>query len=150
MKAVFFLFLLLVGTHPSHAQGFIGKTPSKVKRDLDRHIAKTNVSARFDRTDTTLTVHIRDPKYQPVDFSFRFANGRCVEEVKVGCDSCVRKYLKEALQVKAYGWSRVNESTYVSKRFWRRMMVVKEEPSSLLVRKMDWTRKEYEEVRGGR
>ena len=142
MKAAFFVLLLVGCAHLSYSQGYIGKTPSLVKRGLDRHLAKTKVSANFERTDTSLTLHIRDPKFQPVDFIFRFQGNKCIEELRVGCDSCMRKYLNEALGVKAYGWTRVNEHTYVSKRIYRRMMVLIEEPSSLLFRRM--SRKEFE------
>lgn len=142
-RIILFLFLMGCGTI-AFSQGLIGKTPAKVKRDLDRHLAKTKVSATYEQTDTSLTLQIRDPKYQPVDFIFRFENKRCVEELRVGCDSCVNKYLEEALQVKVYGWTKVNESSYVSKRSYRRMMVVMKEPSSLVIRRMKWSRDEYE------
>lgn len=136
MKALFVVLLLLV-SYPLFAQDFIGRSPARVKRDLDRHMAKTRVSAAYEQTDTTLSLKIRDPKYQPVDFIFRFRNRRCVEELRVGCDSCVRKYLGEALRVKAYGWTQVNESTYVSRRIFNRTIVLNSDPSSLVVRKTD-------------
>lgn len=145
MKAVFLLLLLAFAAPVSFAQGFIGRTPSKVKRDLDRHVAKTKVSASFQRTGTTLSLQVRDPKYQPVDFLFRFEKGRCVEEIRTGCDSCVRKYLKEALHAKGYGWTQVNDSTWLSRRIAHRMIVCrKEEPNpSLLIRKVNWDKGQY-------
>lgn len=144
MKAVFFVLLLVSCTHISYSQGYLGKTPSRVKRGLDQHLAKTKMSGNYEQTDTSLTLQIRDPKFQPVDFVFRFRANKCVEELRVGCDSCMRKYLDEALRVKAYGWTRVSENTYVSRRSYRRIMVLIDEPSSLLFRKINWSRKEFE------
>jgi hypothetical protein len=102
MKALVVVLLLIIN-YPLLAQGFIGRKPERVKCDLDRHVVKTKVSAAYASTDTSLTLQIRDPKYQPVDYVFRFQNRRCVEELRVGCDSCIRKYLDEALRVRAYG-----------------------------------------------
>lgn len=137
MKTILLLLFLSTGGLTGSAQGFIDHKPSRVKRDLDRHLAKTKVAARYEQTDSTLALQIRDPKFQPVDFIFRFQNNRCVEEVKIGCDSCVRKYLREALGTKVYRWTPVNDSTYTSRRLFHRVMMVKSNPSSLVVRKTD-------------
>ena len=139
------LFLMfLSATSMARAQGFIGKPVHKVRKQIETHMAKEGVQGRLHENGETLTLLMNDPAFKQAQFTYRFENGRCVEEKITACDTCVLKYFNENLQ-KNYGWTPVNDSTYLS-RYGKHLRMTRQlgAQPELLIQHISLTRREYE------
>ena len=129
-----------------NAQDYIGDKRKKVKASLEEYMRKTNVSAVMQETDTTLLLPLNDPNYKPVDFTFLFdKEGKCTTEIRSGCDTCVAKYLQQALEKKTYEWKQTGSNRFMSNSRYRLQMELldSEKGSMLLIRKLFLSRNEY-------
>ena len=127
-------------------QGYIGDKRKTVKKSLEKYMHDTNVSATIQETDSTLILPLTDLKYKPVDFVFLFdKDGKCVEEIRTGCDTCIAKYVKQALDNSSYEWIQISENSFVSNKKHRLLMeVLSTEKESRLSIKKIITRAEYD------
>ena len=129
-------------------QGFIDYSPSKVKKKLEQYMAKNELKAVLIQTDSVISLKIDDPRGKPATFQFHFLEQKCVEEIKIACDTCVINYLNGILQDKSMGWKNMNQNTWVSKFSKHRMMFVESNGTtySLRIRKTNWDKKTYNGV----
>src|SRR4051812_43398837 len=112
IRALLFLVLISISA-TCFSQSFIGSSRRKVKKDLSKYISKAKVSASISETDTTIALPLRDPNFKPADFLFHFdSEGKCDRETRIACDSCINRYLDEALSNKSYGWIKINPATF--------------------------------------
>ncbi|HYF30684.1 MAG TPA: hypothetical protein VD993_06170 [Chitinophagaceae bacterium] len=80
---------------------------------------------------------IRADTVASTDFTYRFSSsGKCIEEVRRSCDSCIRKYLQHALNYNKLDWTKLNERRYLSQFSKRLLMELDEGNTSLSVRKI--------------
>ena len=142
--------LLIIFSHPftGNSQTFIGDSPGHLKKKLEKYAEKNAVSYVFTQTDSSITMRIQDPRLKPAEFIFLFGQNKCVEEIKLSCDSCVMKYVNEALLDKSMGWQKMNDSSYLAKFSKHRMMTVhvNGNASSLRIRKLYWDKKAYQNI----
>jgi hypothetical protein len=133
----------------SYAQGFIGDDAKKVRKKLQNYISSNNIKADIKETADTITLNITDSSKRPAVFKFRMAAGKCFEEIKLACDSCIEKYANETLSATSYGWKKVNDSTFVSKYSKHMMMIVMMNGSSpsLRITRTTWNRQAYNAIK---
>lgn len=141
--------LLLAGTVSlsALAQDFVGDNRKKVRKGLERYMAHTGVRTTIGETDSTLFLFLRDPQFKPADFIFHFdRRNHCDRALRSACDSCIEKYLKEALANTAYGWVKKNDSTWLSAYSRHLLMERSGEAGArvLTVRRIDWRREDYD------
>lgn len=146
MRTIFLIFLFVLPIH-LFSQGFIGKNKRYVKKYLQKEARKNDTHITITDQDSILLYSIRDERYRPVDFIYRFNNaGRCsYQKVMAGCDSCLQKYLKEVLDRKKYEWKKINENQYVSKysEFLILELPVEKDDFSYVILKAGWNRESY-------
>ncbi|MBK8952194.1 MAG: hypothetical protein IPM85_07835 [Chitinophagaceae bacterium] len=85
---------------------------------------------------------------QPATFEYFFASDKkCItEKVTANCDSCYKRYLKELLGKKKYGWKQLNENQYISAYKWQLMieLPIKEEKQLFyMLMKVKWNKQTY-------
>lgn len=130
------------------SQWAISKTKATIKKQLESRPGSEHTALY--ETDTSLHYSIRDPNMLPADFIYTFDGaGKCNSEKWIAsCDSCLKKFLRSALQDKRWGWKKLNDHAYVS-FFSKRMML--EIPATgtdpfLFIRRMGWTRDSYRTI----
>jgi hypothetical protein len=148
MRKVFILILLFGFTGAAYTQGFVGANKRQVKRTLAKYSKNTHITPVINETESKYEFLIRDSSYRPADFVYLFdKNNKCIEETRVACDSCVQKYMNEALAKKQYAWVQVTPNLYLSK--YNRHLLIEwipaAETSRLIIKKIDWTRGAYRE-----
>lgn len=129
-------------------QAFIDHSPSKVKKKLEKYLEENDLRSAIVQKDSVISLLIDDPRAKPASFIFKFRDEKCVEEVKIACDTCVMKYLDGILQNRSMEWKKMNESTWLSKFSKHRIMIVdlNGHSSSLIIRKTNWDKKTYNGV----
>ncbi len=146
MRKTFIIILVLSLSITSFSQGFIGDTRDKVKSKLGKYINQENITASFQETDSTVTLHLQDSKFKTADFIYEFNyNNVCVAEIKHACDTCIKKYFAEALSYKKYHWIQINSTTYASKYEGQLVIHTLSENGifSLNIRKIDLPKYQY-------
>jgi hypothetical protein len=131
------------------AQGYIGNSYKEVHKKLKKY-KPGNDSAQVTISDSAgfLRMAVRGTTFQPADFTYGFDDkGKCrSEKVIAYCDACYEKFLKAVLDVKRFGWKKINENQYISS-FKHRMMIelpVKEETAFFyLILRTNWTKETY-------
>jgi hypothetical protein len=121
------LFILLFTPSASSSQQLIDQSKAKVKKELKKYVAANNndtLSVRLAETDSSLLVSVTGPTVSPVSFYYSFdRTGKCIsQETKASCESCLEKFLSQALERKEYKWRKINENQYVS-RFSKRLLL---------------------------
>ena len=152
MKRIVIALLLLFPFH-AFSQALVGKGKSFVRYALQRDLKKNpEINIVIDDKDSLILYSIRDEKYKPVDFIYRFdQSGKCVSQrVLAGCDSCFQKYLNALLERKKYEWKKINENQYVSKysEFLMVELSPQKEDYSYIILKADWNRETYRLLMG--
>lgn len=143
-----FSFIIFVSLATiAFSQDYVGKSRSKVRKLLARYIVKTDANVTIEETDSSIAYHLRDSKYKYADFIYCFdANDRCISEFTTSCDTCVNKFMNQAL--KLYTWIQVGTSSYVSK-FSKRLLIesgFSQGSSFFRIRKVNWTQAEYNQL----
>jgi hypothetical protein len=146
MPKLLVILVVLSISFTATSQGFLGKSKRQVKRNLAKYSLASNAKPVMHETDSTIELLIRDSSYKEADFIYKFNNrNRCVAEYRVACDSCLQKYLHEALDKKAYQWIEIDPRLFVSA--YSRHLLIEVVPGAqnqtMIIRKIDWTRKEY-------
>jgi hypothetical protein len=138
-----FCFPLLVA-----AQDFINDSPARVKKKLEQYLEKNAFHSVIRQTDSVISLTIEDSSVKPATFIFHFFDQKCMEEIKLSCDTCVIKYLNGNLQNRSMDWKKVNEVMWVSKYSKRRIMIldVNGDRSSLRIRKTNWDKNTYKGI----
>lgn len=131
------------------SQTYIDQNKAQVKRGLKRYMNSFNYhNSTIKETDTTVTLQVREPNIQPVDFEHYFdASGKCYAETIVAkCFECLEKRLDWIMGLKRFGWLKLNDNKYVSKYSKSIQMVVVNNPdgdSYIDARKIIWGKADY-------
>ena len=115
IRVIIIYFIFMPATVLS--QTYINKTRVRVKKELEKFsLENDSLKTIFKETDSTLTFLIRDSRFSPADFFYRFdKSGKCtMEKTTASCDSCIHTYLQTALNRKEYEWKKINETQYIS------------------------------------
>ena len=149
MKLLVTLLLIFFFHHPVLSQNFIGDGSKKIRKKLQHYITTNNISAQITETADNITLYISDSTKKPAVFKFNMAAGKCFEEIKLACDSCIAKYANETLRMTSYGWKKMNDSTFISKYSKHMMMIVLMNGSSpsLRIVKTTWDRRAYNAIK---
>jgi hypothetical protein len=133
---------------PVFCQSYINLSQNKVRQKLDNYLLKFDIKGDISETDSSTILSITDTRRKPASFLFLYSDGKCVEENKLACDSCVTKYLEETLADKKMEWRKMNDTTYLSKYSKHLMMIitVNGTASSLIIRKTNWDKKAYKAI----
>jgi hypothetical protein len=105
---------------------------------------KTKQHIEIQDNDRFLKLSSVDSNSQKLDVLIEFDNyDRQVHfTVKTNCDSCTDKLLKNELKSKIFIWERLNDSTYISRPFLKRMLLIHPSQFSYEIVKHNFTRKE--------
>lgn len=140
------LCFALIFTFSCFSQRFIDKPPKKVLKIVSEFYSEKSINTTMQRTDSTITYFIRDPKVQDLTIQFHFdQNRKCDKErYLLSCDSCYTKFLNGVLSNTRYHWIKVNEHTYFSKLPHR--LILSLEPKSSFayaIERSRLTRRDY-------
>lgn len=123
-------FLLLAVTTGScfsaHAQNYLLHKKSNVERQLKKYTSQNKEKTFVYKTDSTLRLSVQDSLFRAMDLTYFFNDkGVCYRETKTtDCNECFQKYLNEVLSKKMYKWKKVNDTLYISGKFWNRCIVM--------------------------
>lgn len=113
------VFLALFIPSLAFSQKYFDKSKADVKKELEKYIsANKNINPILSETDSTLTITVSETDGKSTRFIYGFdkAGDKCIiQRTVAGCDSCYKKYLKNLLDQKEYGWKKLNGNQYVSK-----------------------------------
>jgi hypothetical protein len=146
MQKLFTLILFFCFAGAAYAQGFVGANKRQVKRTLAKYSKSAHITPVINENESSYEFLIRDSNYRPADFVYLFdKNNKCIEETRVACDSCVQKYMNEAIAKKQYAWVQVTPNLYLSKYNRHLLMewIPAAERSRLIIKKIHWTRGAY-------
>lgn len=129
MKNFFQLFLLAITSVSCislQAQDYLLRKKSNVEKRLSKYGSRNNERAFVYATDSTLRLSVQDSTKRKMEITCYFdAKGSCYKETKTtDCSECFQKYLNEALNRKTYKWRKVNDTLYVSGKFWNMCIVI--------------------------
>jgi hypothetical protein len=149
MKHISLLFVLSLLITDCFSQNTVNRRRSGVRKTIMRQLERIPMKGLLTETDSTLKLAIIDTNFKPATFIYTFNNNnRCIKEQSLACDSCVYGYLQKALDYSFYKWKKIKEGYYISSRFWNLSMEVITSKPELIVRKMKWTRKQYDALLG--
>ena len=99
--------------------------------------------------DRTVKLFIRDSSYQKLDEVVQFddRNAQTNYTLIANCDSCFQKNLSEVLHYKGFKWQQLNDSTYLSRYYLKRVLYIHPSQSSFEIIKSISNRNEYNELR---
>ena len=145
-----YLFILFVFCFPftSKGQDFIDKSREKVKEKLEQYLRDNGLHSVLTINDSLISLRIEDSSVKPTLFIFHFIDEKCVEEIKVSCDTCVISYMNGILVNRSMQWKKMNDTTWLSRFSKRRMLVLELNGtmSALRIRKTNWDKKTYKGV----
>jgi hypothetical protein len=132
-------FLVVIQFH-LFSQGFIGKTRSEVQVLLKKYVKKHRVNVDYNEYDSLITFDIRDTLRRKVDYIYVFGkDGKCHTEIRIACEECIQRYLKDDLKNKWYQWIAQNDSVYNSNQSGGLKMERFKQDTSYLLRIMKVT-----------
>ncbi len=148
-RIILLLFILL--PFSGFAQKYINKQKAAIKKELGKYITDNkSLNATLSETDTTLVLNITGTTTQQASFVYFFdKQGKCrLQKTIAGCDSCINKYLQEALGQDKYKWRKINENQYISS-FEDKLMI--ETPAdgkefSFMILRTDWSKILYDMI----
>ncbi|MBC7875441.1 MAG: hypothetical protein H7Y01_15680 [Ferruginibacter sp.] len=148
-----FIVLLLLFPLTGYCQNFIGKTRTRVIKELQHQVAKNDsLTITLTENDSVVIYSIKGPAVLPADFIYGFdKSGKCrSEKVVAGCEACFNKYLQNALDNKRYKWKKINENQYISTYAARMMIELPPENKdfSYTVLSTEWTKELYTMLKG--
>lgn len=145
-----FILLLLFFPLAASSQKYIDKARADVKKELEKYVSDNKtIHPLLTETDSTLVLAVNDPAAQPVSFIYGIdeKTGKCdYQKTVASCDSCYKKYLKNLLDQKTYGWKKINENQYVSKYAFQLMLElpVEDKDYSFTLFKAQWSKELYD------
>lgn len=150
MNRIILLFFILL-PFSGLAQKYINKKKADVKKELSQYIKDNkNINAALNETDTSLVLNIPGTTTQQATFVYFFdKQGKCrLQKTIANCDSCINKYLQEALGQDKYKWRKINENQYISS-FEDKLMI--ETPAdgkefSFMILRTDWSKILYDMI----
>jgi hypothetical protein len=121
MKLPFIILLLIfsslrVQAQQKHTAVYFDDNRKQTKEKLAQYLKLYGMQGKIEETDSTITLRAGLPGSGPVTFTYFFdGKGKVSEYGYSNCDTCVRKYLAGLLAKKQYGWTRLDESHYLSR-----------------------------------
>ncbi|QEC44180.1 hypothetical protein [Pseudobacter ginsenosidimutans] len=157
MKPLFFL-LLLAFTSQLHAQDLIGHSPKQVRKHMLIYMQQNRYNKFLvEEKDTEIIFRLREDSVQPVNFRYEFdSKGKCFAfSTLAHCRECVESALKTTLANNKFGWTKLNDSTWISSYRHSLQMVLKKNEEegavhTLDIRKMLWSRTWYNDQLAGK
>ncbi len=116
MTRILFLFFALL-PFSGFTQIYINSTKGDVKKELLLYIENNGkTKATISETDSSLLLKIPGTKTEEVNFVYTFdKTNLCLsQKVIAQCDTCIDKYLQDALRLVKYKWRKINENQYIS------------------------------------
>ena len=109
---------------------------------------KNNDSIVIEDNNRILKVLTRDSNYQKLDEIYQFNDdGKQFKySLIASCDSCFQKYLIEEMNIDAYKWKKLNDSTYISKYSLKSFLNIHKSTYSLEIVQHQLNRDEYESL----
>ena len=145
----FILIVSMMIPFMGFTQTYISLNKAGVKKKL-KNYAADNDSLRYTlkETNTSVSFLLNDPRMQKAEFTYTFDKaGKCIsEKIVSSCDSCMQKFLQNALNRTEYGWRKVNENQYISE-FSKKMMLELPADSTLhyfSIFQTNWSRPMYD------
>lgn len=146
---ILLLFVLL--PFSGFTQKYINKKKAEVEKELAQYIKENkSINATLSETDTSLALNIAGTATQQASFVYFFdKEDKCrLQKTTANCDSCITKYLQEALQQEKYKWRKINENQYISS-FEHKLMI--ETPAdgkefSFMILRTDWSKILYDMI----
>ena len=148
MKTSLFLFSIFFLPRLLMAQGFIEDSPDKVKKKLQQYQAENAFHSVILETDSSISLVIEDSSVKSSRFIFLFRNKKCIEEVKISCDTCVVNFLTGILKEESMQWRKINSNTWLS-RYNKHLQMDVEVINNqyyLRIRKTHMDKKAYEKL----
>lgn len=153
MKIKLITFLSLIITSTSYCQGFINLNKQKTRKLFDDYTQKEKLKTKIEETDSSMLFLIRDTSVRSVDLVLHFnESGKCDKETMISsCDSCAQKYLNKALSYKQFRWTKINDTTYLSKFSKKLILEINPAiPFSHIIKRSSLNRKEYKRLLAGK
>ena len=148
MGRLVFIFSLLSFTNTSFSQDYINYDKANAKKYLHKYTVKQKVQTKMEETDTTLSFFVRDTTKYNLDFLLHYDDsGMCDKLVLIlNCDSCFKKILNEALSVKRFKWTKVNDNCYFSKYSKRLVLTIQNDvPFSYRIERNKISKEEFKQ-----
>lgn len=116
MRAPFRSSLFIVMFYTFASCGYYAYTKSQALRHAKKLEKKgTRPVGTITDEGRAIRIKYRDSNYLPIDVLYTFdARGKQLTYSVSGCDSCIKKYVKEMLNDTKHPWTRVNDSLYRS------------------------------------
>ncbi len=149
MRPIIILLPALLASSLLFSQDYINGKKERCRKSLNKFVAKHNYSEFISETDSTLSLVVRDTGVRPLDIVLYFnEKGKCIKEVrKLDCDSCFKKWLDRSLGSKLNKWEKINDSTWVSRFFMKKILTIHPSiPYTYTIIKYHWTKEQYEEI----
>ncbi len=132
--------LLLFVPLISLGQNKLGKSRADVKKELS--------TPSLVETDSTIKIHFHDASSREIDVIYGFdKSGICISEKTITqCEDCRKPYLNDVLELKDYGWKKINGNQYISK-FSNQAMIelpVDEKDYSFTIFRAVWSQAVYD------
>jgi hypothetical protein len=153
MKLKLVTFLSLIITSASYSQGLINLNKQEARKHFEDYIQKEKVKAKIEETDSSMLFLIRDTSVRNVDPVLHFnESGKCDKETTISsCDSCAQKYLNAALSYKQFRWTKINNTTYLSKFSKKLILEINPAiPFSHIITRISLNRREYKNLLYGK
>lgn len=144
-----FIFFITLLPFSVFAQKYIDKKKADIKKELVKYISDNEkIKATLYDTDSSLLLSISETESQPVNFIYLFdKTGKCrLQKTIAYCDSCLNKYLQEALSQKKYKWRKINENQYISSYEEKMMIELAAEGNgfSFMILRTSWSKLLYD------
>lgn len=141
--------LLLLISLPGFSQKYINEKKADIKKDLQQYVSDNKtLKATLSETDSSLVLTVPGEASQQADFIYFFdKEGKCrLQKTIAYCNTCIDKYLQDALKQDKYKWRKINENQYISS-FEEKLMI--ELPAdgkefSFMVIRTDWSKIIYD------
>jgi hypothetical protein len=147
IKKIFLPLVLLSIVAPVNAQGYVGDSRKQVRKGLERYISLNKLQGVFEETDSTLSLIFRNTTVQNTDYIYTFnSKGKCIEEKRISCDSCIKKFVDYVLSNKQMDWRKISENRYVSKFSKRLLLIIG--GNVYTISQLYWDRNMYKQVVG--
>jgi hypothetical protein len=150
-KLLFLLFISIALISTGFSQGFINRNKSTVRKYLETYTTQHKLKTSIEDTDSSVIFLIRDSSVHQLDVTIHFdKSGKCDKETRsTNCDSCYKKYVSQILDMELK-WTKINDSTYISRPLILDAPQDKDEPFSFIIQRSDMTRKEYRAATKGK
>jgi hypothetical protein len=153
MKQPFIILLLILSVLRLPAQQkytvYFDDSRSKTKEKLVQYLKMYGMKGEVEETDSTIALRAGLPGSRLVTFTYYFdAKGKVSEYGYSNCDTCVRKYLADLLAKKQYGWTRLDDSHYLSRSSNKMLLTITDQANDFSYRVRRVKKGEYRALLG--